>query len=271
MRRRHVFPRFALVVVIAALFALPGCAKKPAGAGAAVGSSGQPPSDEEARQFAKTFEANVKAGNLAAVNAAIDWDAIINRALADIDAPDAIKKSFSAGVKKAIYGKAGITAVIVNKVKQGEEYRLLRLHRQDGQQRALFRLHCPTGGLNYHDLVLVRQADGRVRADDMYIFATGEMFSQTFRRGFLPVAAEASRSMLDKLTQQESDYLKNLDQILSFSRHVRDGEGAQAMAIYDRFPDSLKRDKNLLITRLAAARLLGHVTVHTPGDKEGAD
>ena len=76
-------------------------------------------------------------------------------------------------------------------------------------------------------------------------------------RGILPFAAEASKSLLDKLTQQESDYVKNVDKVNLFISHAQAREGAQAMEIYDQFPDSLKKDKNILIMRLAAARSLG--------------
>ena len=83
------------------------------------------------------------------------------------------------------------------------------------------------------------------------------MLSETTHRGILPFATEASKSLLDKLTQQEGDYVKNVDKVRLFISHAQAREGARAMEIYDQFPDSLKTDKNILITRLAAARSLG--------------
>ena len=160
-------------------------AKKPAGRGGslAVGSSGQPPTDEEARQFAKSFAASVNASDVAGINAAIDWDAIVNRALVGCEIPAESYKEYVAGAKHGILGPNGLGAVIISQIKQGGEYRLLHLHQQDGQQRALFRLLLPSGGFNYHDIVLVRQADGKVRGDDIYIYAAGEMLSETMHRG----------------------------------------------------------------------------------------
>ena len=216
------------------------------------------PSDEEARQFAESFEAAVKVGNLEAVNAAIDWDAILDRAMAGCDVPAETRQQFAAGVKNEINGPNGFAAGIVKQMKKGADYHLLHVHRQDGQQRALFRLHLTGVGLNYHDIVLVRQASGKVRGDNVFIFAAGEMLSDTFRRGLLPCTAEASKSLLEKLTQQESDYAKNIDKVNLFIRHARAGEGAQAMEIYNQFPNALKKDKNILIMRLAAARSLGN-------------
>ena len=259
MRRRHVFPRLALVVVIAVLFTFPGCAKRPAGAGgsSAVGSSGQMPTDEEARQFAKTFEANMKAGDLAAVNSAIDWDAILNRSMAGIEAPDATKENFAIGAKTAIRGIGGFASHVMKDLQQGGDYKLLRIHRQDGQQRALFRFLFASQAVTYHDVVIVRQADGKVRGDDIYIYASGDMFSETLHRGFVPVAAEANKSLLARMSQQENDYIKNLDKIRAITGLLNTGDGKKAMEIYDQLPDSLKTDKNILFLRVRAAGSLG--------------
>ena len=259
MRRHHVFLRFAWVIVLSALFTLPGCAKKPAGAGrtSAVGSSGQPPTDEEARQFAKSFEANVKAGNISAVNAAMDWEAIINRATVGCEMSAETYQKYMAAGNREMSGPNNPFTRTVNQVTQGGDYRLLHLHKQDGQQRALFRLLLPGGEVNYHDIVLVRQADGRVRGDDMFILLAGEMLSETFRRGALPFAAEASKSLLERLTQKESDYVKNIAKVDSLMSHARAHEGTRVMEIYGQLPDSLKKDKIILIMRLTAVKSLG--------------
>ena len=45
---------------------------------------------------------------------------------------------------------------------------------------------------NYHDFVLARRPDGKVRAVDAYMFLSGELISQSIRRLYIPVAAKVA-------------------------------------------------------------------------------
>ena len=247
--RLYPFPLcFGLLIVPLAVFTLPGCGKKPApqGGRSPAAPSGQVATEAEARQFAKSFVADVKAGNLAAINAAIDWDAILDRAFVGCEMPAEFRQQFIAGAKRGIFGPNGIGAAIVNQVKQGADYRLLHVHQQDGQQRVLFRLLLPGGGVNYHDLILVRRADGEVHAYDIFVFATGEMLSETTHRGILPFATEASKSLLDKLTQQEGDYVKNVDKVRLFISHAQAREGTGRWKSMTSFPTRSRRTRTFL-------------------------
>ncbi|MGO8691564.1 MAG: tetratricopeptide repeat protein [Thermoguttaceae bacterium] len=245
--RCHPFGlRFAWMIVIAGVFTLPGCAKKPSG-GLAAPPRGQPPTDEEARQFAKSFAASVKAGDLAAVNAAFDWDAIVDRAAANCEISEATRKQFLKDVKADTAGPHGLPSEIIATVQKGGTYRLLRIHQQSGQKWALFRLLFGGQAANYQDLVLARQADGKVRAVDAYIYAQGELTSETLHRDLL----------LAGPTGQEGDDLRNLANVEALARCVQNGEAAKAMEAYAHLPDSLKVQKNILLLRLRASVLLG--------------
>ena len=102
----------------------------------------------------------------------------------------------------------------------------------------------------------MRQADSKVQAADLYLYAAGELFSETLHRGFLHAAAETSPSLLARLTQQEGDYVKNLDKLETLARCVQDGQTAKAMDIYARLPQSLKKEKSVLLLRVQAAQSL---------------
>ena len=54
-------------------------------------------------------------------------------------------------------------------------------------------------GLNYHEWLLAKSGTS-VLASDIYIYISGELLSETFRRSALPLAKEASRSFIERLT-----------------------------------------------------------------------
>jgi tetratricopeptide (TPR) repeat protein len=258
----RILVRSSLVVLAAlAILGLSACEKRQtsktpstADVPVSVAAHGQTPTDDECRQFAKALEAAVASGDVAAINRLIDWEVILERATARIDIPADARNGFLIGARKALNGPASIAGQLAAEPKKGGQYKLLRIHTDGEQQkRVLFRLLDAKQRLNYHDMLLVRQAGGGVRAADMYVFATAEMISQTFRRGYIPLAAEASKSAIARLTQSESDFIKHVKDFQEITSNVRGGRPQQALDIYARLPDSLKKDKNLLMLRVAAA------------------
>jgi tetratricopeptide (TPR) repeat protein len=258
----RILVRSSLVVLAAlAILGLSACEKRQtsktpstADVPVSVAAHGQTPTDDECRQFAKAWEAAVASGDLAAINRLIDWEVVLDRATADIEVPAKGRNAFLGGVRKVLNGPRGLSGQLAAESKNGGQLKLLRIHTDDEQQkRVLFRVLAAQRGLNYHDLLVVRQADGNVRAADIYIFATAEMVSQTFRRSYISVAADASKSAIARLTQSESDYVKHVKDFQEIISSVHSGRPQQALDIYARLPDSLKKDKNILVLRVAAA------------------
>lgn len=236
-----------------ALLLMAGCAQK----NAEVPVAEESPTDKESRQFAKSFEEIVRSGNIAAMNEAIDWDAVLERVVAGSEGTLGFREGFKAGAKRSFGSPTGFAAQVMGQVKIGGEYRLLRVHAVGEQQRALYRLNLPNGGLNYHDLVLVRKPSGKVLASDVFVYMTGEMLSQTMRRTYLPLAADQSKSMLARLTRQESEFVKSFKKQQEMSADLQAGRHREAMEVYSQLPESVQKDKNVLMYRLRAAEGLG--------------
>ena len=59
--------------------------------------------------------------------------------------------------------------------------------------------------------------------------------------------------LLTRLTRGESAYVKNLSKILEMQHLQIEGKHNEALAIFDAFPEELKRDKNLLLMRFNIA------------------
>jgi tetratricopeptide (TPR) repeat protein len=219
---------------------------------------GPPVTDEECRAFAATIEDAVLAGDVAAFNALIDWDATLETAMAGIEAPEASRRGFIQGVKSSMKQEQGIVSQIIATIKGGGSYKLLHIRARDKRKTALFRLAMPDGdGVNYHEFVLSRRRDGKVRAVDAYIFISGELMSQAMRRMYLPAAAEGSHGLFDRLLGTEKVFMKNLPRFQRMTAEVRAGRPAEALEIFRQLPPELQKNKNILMVRLQAAQAVG--------------
>ena len=220
--------------------------------------TGQMPSDEECREFAVKMEDAVARGDLAAFNALIDWDAILESATGGISGIESIRRNYEENTKQIQNMKGGIGNTILSIVALGGSYQFLRVAKEKKSRLARFRLYGPNGGLNYHDFILLRQADGQTKAIDIHIYLSGELLSKSFRRDFLPLVAHKQRSVFDKLTGAESDFIKHMDQWRKLVQATQAGQSKRALDIYERLPESLKKEKNILLVRLQAARKSGN-------------
>ena len=213
------------------------------------------PSDEECREFAKAFESAVASGDTKAMEEMFDWDAVLERATRGIKGVDRKRRQFIAGVKKGLKSRKGVGSQIVSSTRGDGSYRFLRVRLRNGRKRILFRmLISDNGGMNYHDMVVVKQPGGKVRIVDIYVYLTAEMISTTMRRIYIPIAASQNKSILEKLSGKEKDFVKHFKEFASMAAAVRSKQFRRATHIYGRLPKSLQKDKNVLILRLLASQ-----------------
>jgi tetratricopeptide (TPR) repeat protein len=115
------------------------------------------------------------------------------------------------------------------------------------------------GALNYHDIVLYRAPGGEIKAADIYIAATGELMSETLHRSLLQVAAHENRTILQRLSGSQADFIKHLPKVQEFATHTNQKRFAEALAVYRQLPPSLQQEKSMLVLRIAAAQRIGDV------------
>ncbi len=107
----------------------------------------------------------------------------------------------------------------------------------DQNYHVLFRLYNPLGGINYHDYVLVQGSDSEnLLFSDMYIYLSGENFSDTLKRLF-----KASLSTNKKSTNKE--FSKLLKVIASYNS----GNIEQSLSYADNIQGPLAKDKFFMI------------------------
>jgi predicted Zn-dependent protease len=221
-----------------------------------VAAYGQTPTDDECNRFAKEFQLALRSGDAAAASQLVDWDAIADRAMTGIDVPPSVRTNIADWVRRSQVEATGWLGGAANRVKADGTYRLLRIRAVGDEKHALFRMTNAEGGVTYHQLVLVRKASGEVRAADLWPLASGQMLSQTCRRHYMPQIADVSPQSLAKAAQAERDCVKHADDVKQVTQSLRDGRASQGLEAYARLPDSLKRDKSILVHRMRAAATL---------------
>jgi tetratricopeptide (TPR) repeat protein len=201
------------------------------------------------------MEACIKQSDLKAFDRLIDWNAILNKATNSLGFPPQHRAGFHRGVMESVTSDKGFAAQISQHAANGGSYKFLRVRERDGQRSVLFRM-VSDEGLNYHEWILAKTGTN-VLASDVYIYISGELLSETFRRSALPLAKEASKSFIERLTVAESEYVKNIDQLAIMIDQMQQGRHAEALATYSRLPEVLRREKGTLLMRYQAAAKIG--------------
>lgn len=220
----------------------------------AFGEEPKPPDHAEEIAFAQRWAREISSGDLDAALARFDWDALLDRALKDTAGGGEFERGFRNGFRNSQGKEGSLLPALLAVVKGGGTFTLLRVREKGGELRALFRLVTADGGVNYHDCLLARGADGSLRVTDAHIFVTGEDLSATVRRAYLPFATEQSKGFLARLLTAESEFVKHWPRIQQMSELQKDGKPEEALAVYRTLPESVRREKSVLLLRYKAAR-----------------
>lgn len=230
-----------LVCAVAALLLPSGCGKKPPPPESAtpappILNAGPPPTDEEVTAFASRLEKAVGNGDTAAVQDCLRVDNLIDRCISDLN----LGSNVQAGIRS---GTSGVGRQLVEQidatVKNGGSYTRLRSRTLDGKPAVLFRLLHPDGALNYHEITVARHSDGKVAAEDLFVFVSGEPLSLTFRRLILQLLAGRDQ----RLGGKDRELFENMTQIQTFQNQAKAGDHAAALATFRRLPQRIQCEK----------------------------
>jgi tetratricopeptide (TPR) repeat protein len=214
-------------------------------------------SEDECRELAERIAKAVQGKDPAALAKVFDWDALIENASGDVEAPKGVKDRFAAEMKGDAQRAGALAKQIRDHVARGAEYKYLHAHVVGNEQRLLFRVARPNLDellIDYHDVVLSRRPDGQVKATDAYILANGELLSMTARRAFAISRLRVIGAAADSLQPIERAYLLHFKQVELMTELESKGQHDKALQIYDQLPSELQRDKNVLLIRLRAAQ-----------------
>jgi tetratricopeptide (TPR) repeat protein len=248
----------ARFVVMFGLIGLAGCSSKPnANAVAEVTPealhSGPPVTADDAKQFAVSLENALKNGSAPVAESLFRMNEIVERSASDLNFRPQMISAFRKGI--AGPGGGGIQQQIMGEIQKGGSYKLLRIREIDGTFRPLFRFISPDQGVNYHEFTLNRYPDGKIGASDIYIYLTGERFTQTIRKLLIPLAKEANRGVLDRVKGSERLLIDNGPKLEQLAKSARSAENsAQALAVYRSLPDELLKSKSVQVLAMLIAQ-----------------
>jgi tetratricopeptide (TPR) repeat protein len=254
-------PRCGFILVALLALICGGCTPSPAPPAAkpqAPAAASPRVSQEQAQEFARQFVEAIHQHDAAALDALFDWEAILDIGMAGIDSPAGQRQAFRKGFLSAQRSSGGMARELTRP--ELRSAKLLRTRVRDQRTTTLIRILADEGAMVYCEPLLTESADGRVRAVDIYLFSSGETLSATIRRGHVATAAHANRTFLERLSGVEGDYAKHAVEIQAMGRAAAAGEGQKALAIFEKLPDSLQRDKSMLLLRIRAAQSVDEKT-----------
>lgn len=212
-----------------------------------------PATRAEAEEFASRLELAFAANDDAELRDLVDWESLVERATEGLGTEQK-RKQMQTGLLNSLRGNNGFFANARRLGGDDVSFQFLRVTEGEDRLRVWFRLSADFG-INYHDFEVVNQ-EGRIRAIDIHVLMTGESIAQTCRRSLLPLARELSKSWLEKLTSAESSYIQHYGTIEQMVSAMQRGNPQESLNAYQRLPESLKNDKNVLSLRYQAASQL---------------
>jgi len=189
----------------------------------------KPITKEEAVEFARQITKSIENEDPRFLNNAIDFDRI------------AAKMKISSSDRKLLkdaWPRVQFGEQITNVVTKGGLYSFMRAYEKDGVQHLLFRLY-QDGSLNYHDMELTR-VKGKCKIGDLYVYLSGENFSETLR------------SIFDTMFE-ERDGDKWMQIAKKISVKVKSGEYAGAKELFATLPPNIQSLQELETDELIAA------------------
>jgi tetratricopeptide (TPR) repeat protein len=201
---------------------------------------------DEVRKFGEDIEREFRESGPDFFVNSIDVVRMVDIATAGQPGDDQTKTSFRSGAS------SGFHRNLAQGMERFSSYKLLRVITTNERPQLVFRCLSDEGSLNYHVLDLERNRRSRIRVVDMYVMISGEKMSETLRRAYLAIAAEADRSLLSRLTLGQGAWIKHGKDIQELARLVREGKPEAALKVYNSLPESLRTEKLILLMRLMA-------------------
>ena len=220
--------RCALVVLCVGLLA---CKRTQPEARAVV-----PPTKQEAEAFGREFVKHIAPCNATEIDARIDRDLLVGRALAK----RVVSKREAEAFKR---GLGGIGTILCRQLdtQQNVAASYLRSQQIDGAPRPLVRL-LQDGALNYYELELDKRA-GKVLVADLSMYTAGERMSDLLG------------TMLDLVAESRGE-LKAAE-MKRVTEHANAGEWQQAYDGFKKLPEAFRKSKPLRLFEIQITAELG--------------
>jgi tetratricopeptide (TPR) repeat protein len=213
----------------------------------------KPITDAEAKAFAEAFNKALKAGNAKDFGEMFDDEAMIRKAVGRLELSPETAEGFVKGDTESARQGKGAGSQFSSEISKGGKFHLLCVRKQHKLQCALYRFIDNEDRLSYIEFALGRDAVGKVRIIDYYDYGFAELHTSALMREVVySLVDEHSEAV--KPSPDLADYAKHRGEIESMGRLIYDKKPSEAIAIYEKLPESVKKSRIGLILRVSACR-----------------
>ena len=215
--------------------------------------------EADAVAFGRKMQRAFDTSDRRAINRLIDWQRVADRACRRLSRSKAelvgikarMAEIFSEGCERG----SGLVAEILQNSSQGGHYGFVRVTMREGFRHALFRLAMPSGNLNYHDFLLIRNPSGNVVAADIHIQFSAEYVSETLGRlvgNLLPRGSGSGR-----MTEAEREWASSADTLSAILKATKQRRYSEVVRLCTTLPKTVQRSKYILHKKVLAAQHVG--------------
>jgi hypothetical protein len=212
----------------------------------------QPISDAEAQEFVSAFDKALTKGEAKALGEAFDDEAIIRKAEGTLALPPAKAEGYVRGVMQEVRQGRGEGGQFARRVAEGDKYHLLHVRKLGKWQCAVFRMIDNKEHMNYTDFLLARDAAGKVRISDYYDYGFAELHTRHLQREIMCDLIE-DRALAPEQNPEIAEYAKYRKEIESMGRLIYDKKFSEAIDIYQKLSETMKKSRIGLILRVSAS------------------
>lgn len=192
----------------------------------------KPITREESMDFARKLEISIGKRDGSFMDNALNIKMLLKRA--GIPNRSSAQRGFESSMK--------LGTAIVNSLSQKGNYTFIKEYKKDNIPHLLFRIY-ESGKLNYHDLELVR-SNGNCQIADLYIYLSGENFSETLHGIYLQLANDFEKS------SAEDESLKWTKKSVEIRSLINQNRNQEAKEIFDEIPEKYKSGKAFQIMHI---------------------
>lgn len=209
--------------------------------------------EAQAKDLVKQLDAAIAHQSTGEVSRLFDQNQLMDQILAGFTVIPEEKEEVVRGLKQ-VEGVSDLPDKIVAAVRNGGDYRFVRLVQKDGQYRPLYRLTMPEdGGVNYHELV-VEVSGEKPLITNVYLYLSGESLSESVRRVLIPALASEDASIVGELSGTEAEILKNREVLRQINSLMSQQKFEEASAKFSELTPELQRERSTLMTQLVISQ-----------------
>lgn len=199
----------------------------------------------------ETFIDDLRAGDLERAGARVDWSTMIERAARGLELPQEVLDEFERGFRAAAMTPTGLLGSIAGGLAAGGTLTTIHFREVAGEPSAVLRV-LGEDGVNYLELVFAADASPPLIVD-VYPFAAGELVSESARTVLVAIAAERSKSLLERLIPGSGHFQAGIEGIQAMQSEFVEGRFDRVLALHADLPESFATGKSALLLRLQAS------------------